>query len=596
MNRMKLKYNKLKIKASKFYNRLQSIPDGSSESEWSDDEDLYTPLLPQDRCVVSDTDDDIPTNGDYLVIPASDDEIASEDENDVPLSIRLSRLVSNKSKKAKEPKPVWLEENYITNPETITFTGDTTLPENILSLTDPYQFFSFLFPSTLIQYITDQTNIYASQISPNKLPNICVKEIEQFIGICLKMSVCKLPSVRHHWGNLGTPSIYNVMSVNRFEEIKRFINFNDNSKLPERNNADYDKLYKVRALCEQILNIIRSIPKEEHLAVDEQIIPTKSRTSLKQYNPKKPHKCCYKVFVLSGVSGFCYDFDIFAGAQSNIIPNSCPNMSVSSNVVLRMSNFIPRHCNYKIFFDNWFTSIPLLIYLHKEGILPIGTARLNRLSDGVTIIAVSWLDNKIVNMVSTYAGSQPVIEKKRFFKSENRHKIITCPNVVGVYNSYMGGVDLIDSMLGYYRIPLSSKKYYMKIFYHLIDLCVVNAWLLYRRVHPSEPYLSLVDFKILISEVLCEMKRTTPKRKGRPTAEENRIQGLIDKKKKRGPCTELPAEDVRLDGMDHYPFHDKRSRCKYPTCKNKTLFYCTKCQLPLCINDKRNCFLLFHTQ
>ncbi|CAI6352915.1 unnamed protein product [Macrosiphum euphorbiae] len=552
MNRMKLKYNKLKIKASKFYNRLQSIPDGSSESEWSDDEDLYTPLLPQDRCVVSDTDDDIPTNGDYLVIPASDDEIASEDENDVPLSIRLSRLVSNKSKKAKEPKPVWLEENYITNPETITFTGDTTLPENILSLTDPYQFFSFLFPSTLIQYITDQTNIYASQISPNKLPNICVKEIEQFIGICLKMSVCKLPSVRHHWGNLGTPSIYNVMSVNRFEEIKRFINFNDNSKLPERNNADYDKLYKVRALCEQILNIIRSIPKEEHLAVDEQIIPTKSRTSLKQYNPKKPHKCCYKVFVLSGVSGFCYDFDIFAGAQSNIIPNSCPNMSVSSNVVLRMN--------------------------------------------GVTIIAVSWLDNKIVNMVSTYAGSQPVIEKKRFFKSENRHKIITCPNVVGVYNSYMGGVDLIDSMLGYYRIPLSSKKYYMKIFYHLIDLCVVNAWLLYRRVHPSEPYLSLVDFKILISEVLCEMKRTTPKRKGRPTAEENRIQGLIDKKKKRGPCTELPAEDVRLDGMDHYPFHDKRSRCKYPTCKNKTLFYCTKCQLPLCINDKRNCFLLFHTQ
>lgn len=160
----------------------------------------------------------------------------------------------------------------------------------------------------------------------------------------------------------------------------------------------------------------------------------------------------------------------------------------------------------------------------------------------------------------------------------------------------MGGVDLIDSMLGYYRIPLRSKKYYMKIFYHLIDLCVVNAWLLYRRVHPSEPYLPLVDFNILISEVLCEMKKTTPKRKGRPTAEENRTQGLIDKKKKGGPCTELPAEDVRLDGMDHYPFHDKRSRCKYPTCENKTLFYCTKCQLPLCINDKRNCFLLFHTQ
>lgn len=422
------------------------------------------------------------------------------------------------------PNPVWIETNFKTLPELTAFTGDITLPKNIMSLTNPYQFFSFLFPPTLIQNITDQTNIYASQISPDKLPNICVKEIEQFIGICLKMSVCKLPSVRHHWGNLGTHTIYNVMSVNRFEEIKRFIHFNDNSKLPEKNNPDYDKLFKVRPLCTQIQNIIRSIPKEEHLAVAKQIIPAKSRTSLKQYNPKKPHKWDYKVFVLSGKSEFCYDFDIFAGAQSNVIPESCPNLSVSSNVVLRMSKFIPRYCNYKICFDNWFTSILLLVYLHKEGILPLGTAGLNRLSglkmptenvfknkgrgsfyemitnvDGVTIIAVSWLDKKVVNMVSTYAGSQPVIEKKRFFKSENRHKIITCPNVVGVYNSFMGGVDLIDSMLGYYRIPLRSSKYYIKIFYHLIDMCVVNAWLLYRRVNAGEPYLPLMDFKILIS-------------------------------------------------------------------------------------------------
>lgn len=88
-------------------------------------------------------------------------------------------------------------------------------------------------------------------------------------------------------------------------------------------------------------------------------------------------------------------------------------------------------------------------------------------------------------------------------------------------------------MLGYYRIPLSSKKYYMKIFYHIIDLCVVNAWLLYRRVNNNESYLFLVDFKILISEVLCEVSRTTSKRKGRPNAEENKTQGLIETKKKR---------------------------------------------------------------
>lgn len=94
------------------------------------------------------------------------------------------------------------------------------------------------------------------------------------------------------------------MSVDKFKEIKHFIDFNDNSKLPEKNNSDYDKLFKVMSLCSQIQNIIGSIPKEEYLAVDKQIIPTKSRTSLKQYNHKNPHKWGYKVFVLSDKSGF----------------------------------------------------------------------------------------------------------------------------------------------------------------------------------------------------------------------------------------------------------------------------------------------------
>jgi hypothetical protein len=101
---------------------------------------------------------------------------------------------------------------------------------------------------------------------------------------------------------------------------------------------------------------------------------------------------------------------------------------------------------------------------------------------------------------------------------------------------------------------------------------------------------------MLISEVLCEVKRTTPKRKGHPTAEENKTQGLIETKKKRGPCSELPAKDVWFDGMDHYPIHENRNLCKYPTCSQKTMISCSKCQIHLCINDKRNCFLLFHTQ
>ena len=296
----------------------------------------------------------------------------------------------------------------------------------------------------------------------------------------MKMSILHLPTIRHHWGVLGTSSIYNIMTVNRFEEIKRFIHFNDNTT---NTPNSYDKLFKVRPLLDQIRNILITVPKEEYLAVDEQIIPTKSKTSLKQYNSKKPHKLGYKVFVLSGVSGFSYDFEIFAGKQTNKMPDNCPSLSTSSNMVIKMAQTIPRLKNYKLFFDNRFTSLPLMVYLHKKGILPLGTARLNRLKgltmptkkefqkegrgtmcekttiiENVKISAVSWFDNQIVTVVSTYVGSQPIVEKKRFFRSLKTYKMIPCPKSVDVYNSYMGGVDLLDLMLGYYRISTKSNN------------------------------------------------------------------------------------------------------------------------------------------
>ena len=79
--------------------------------------------------------------------------------------------------------------------------------------------------------------------------------------------------------------VSNLMGVNRFKEIKRFMHFNDNSV----KNTD-DKLHKLRLAIDKINEPLRLIPFEEHLAVDEQIIPFKGKSSLKQYNPKKPHK------------------------------------------------------------------------------------------------------------------------------------------------------------------------------------------------------------------------------------------------------------------------------------------------------------------
>ena len=72
--------------------------------------------------------------------------------------------------------------------------------------------------------------------------------------------------------------------------------------------ANYkDKLFKIRPIIEKLNERLRKVPIEESLAVDKQIIQFKGRHSIKQYNPKKLRKWVFKVFILSGMSGFSYN-------------------------------------------------------------------------------------------------------------------------------------------------------------------------------------------------------------------------------------------------------------------------------------------------
>ncbi|CAK1592781.1 unnamed protein product [Parnassius mnemosyne] len=50
----------------------------------------------------------------------------------------------------------------------------------------------------------------------------------------------------------------------------------------------------------------------------------------------------------------------------------------------------------------------------------------------------------------------------------------------------MGGVDLMDSFLGRNRIRMKSRKWYMRIFYHLLDLTVINSWVLCKKVEEKK--------------------------------------------------------------------------------------------------------------
>lgn len=91
--------------------------------------------------------------------------------------------------------------------------------------------------------------------------------------------------------------------------IKKNLHVVDNSQQLDNRDPNFDRTHKVRPLLNIIKDNFRKIPKEEKLSADEQIIPFKGRSIMKQYMPQKPNRWGYKMFMLAGAqTGVCFDF------------------------------------------------------------------------------------------------------------------------------------------------------------------------------------------------------------------------------------------------------------------------------------------------
>lgn len=446
---------------------------------------------------------EVATDESTIEVPTNENitEVAADNDS--------SRLASEQLKtvKQKYSKLLWKKVNSNFQHVDYEFKGSSSLPESIMQLSTPYAFFNFLFDKNILSNIIQETNLYACQSSPEQNFNVDIFDIQKYIGICILTSIIQAPSLRRYWNSLlGNDFIQKTMSVNRFEKIRQYLHFNNNANMRSRDNPLHDRLYKIRPLFNSLIENFLKVPFETSLCVDEQMCSTKARHYLKQYIPSKPHKWGFKLFVLCGVSGFAYNMEIYTG-QENDDKTRLPteiNLGASSNTVIRLTRNVPHGMNFKIFFDNYYTSIPLLAGLFDKGIQSLGTVRKNRIpnckvpddkfwkkeprgksyeltttTSGMDLALVSWKDTKVVNLLSNFVGERP-IEPINRRERNSCSKQLDCPAIVREYNKFMGGVDTLDASLGRYKIKLRSKKWYIRIFYHLLDVTICNAWLLYR--------------------------------------------------------------------------------------------------------------------
>ena len=97
------------------------------------------------------------------------------------------------------------------------------------------------------------------------------------------------------------------------------------------------------------------------------------------------------------------------------------------------------------------------------------------------IAFIRSFDKKPISIASSAHGKDPLDAFTRWLKKDKVYVEITRPAINHVYNEKMGGIDLCDRMVTLYRIGARTKKWTIQLMMHLIDLSLVNVWLLYKQ-------------------------------------------------------------------------------------------------------------------
>jgi len=250
----------------------------------------------------------------------------------------------------------------------VAFRGDFSLPAEIKELKTPLELFCYFFNAEIMNMIVDETMCAALTDDINNKFKINTDEMHHYIGVLMFMSIYRYPNLKSYWGQNACGPIQTCMTRSRFEAIKKYFSLRDERERIKMGEPGYDPLFRTRKFVDCLNKRFDSVPKYARLCVDEQMCSTKMKHHLRQYMPNKPHKWGIKLFVLCDSFGYAYRFEIYSGAGDNVVLPGHPDLGASANIVVRLTQTVERFKNHIIYFDNFYTSLPLMVYLRAKGI------------------------------------------------------------------------------------------------------------------------------------------------------------------------------------------------------------------------------------
>jgi len=409
---------------------------------------------------------------------------------------------------------------------------------------------------------TEKNNILKTSL---KWKDIKRDELELFIATYILMHIQRLPSIKMHFkkSKLISSKVPKFMSEWKFNMIKRFLHIS---------HYESKNLEKIKYVVDKINNKSKFyFYPGYYVTIDERMISWKGRSSLVKYEPNKPTKWGFRPYILADTkTGFTFEIIINDDLKETYEFSKTENLVFSMMETTKLPHILVT--------DSFYTS-EKIIESKKFGF--IGSIKANRVtlpreekdkkmkkheiifySNNYGILT-KFFDKKIMYVISNVHSNNV----ENILRWENKKRLnINIPSIIKDYSLQMKGVDKSNQLISYYELDKRTLKWWKRIFFHLIDLCIVNSWILYKL--KTNKIISQLNFRInIIEHIKDKYNIIIPK---------PHIFHFPIKNEIRKTCRNCSLNDGKVL---------KRTK------KNSTSIYsCSSCEVFLCID----CFSFYH--
>ena len=485
-------------------------------------------------------------------------------------------------------------------------------------------------PSTDNQFwedLVDMTKLRAAQVAEEKPGSYYIKymrniltthEMRAFIGVRLLMENAIIKRrYTEYWRSDGknfvheTPGFHDIFERDRFLAIWTHLHVvNEQDPAVDKQ----DRIYKVRPLLNDMLTKFKNFYMPgEFLSLDEGMIPTKNRLSIKQNIKDKPIKWGIKSFLLTdSETGYIVNADIYTGFEDL----QHPELGITGNVVTRL--LTGAGCDNRghvLVMDRFYNSVSLFHHLfHKEKTFAVGTAMTNRKffqkdimckkpatrgdSDYLSrenISCMVWNDRKPIYFLSNFHDPTNLGSCNR--RQKNGTLIdVPAPTAVLDYNRFKCGCYLNDQQTQLYK-PRRHYKWPRRLIIKILMWAIYNAYVLHRESTVTKmnftQFLDDVCYGLIGAFRSSHIRRS---RRSNPNTEKRFLDVGIH-------MPEVPADtscshSCKVCYDKHMFFKKQYPNAKYgdiPTPISKSTIRCSECKVYLCLRRGTTCWKQYHS-